>query len=284
MTATSSSGSSSTVPHVWPASRSASAPAVWNAASEESTLCALPSTSVARTSTTGWCSSVSPRSSWVRMPFSTLGMNCVGTAPPTTWETNSNPEPRGSGSNSTWQTAYWPCPPDCLTCRPGHPRRVADRGAQRHLDRLGVDLGAARPQPGQHDVGVRLAHAPQHRLVGLGVALEPQRRVRGDEPGERPAQRVFVGAAAGDDRDRQQRVGQVPARQQQRVRRGGDGVAGLGGAELRQRGDVARDAHVDLAQLRAERDVDVGEPLVGVVAAVVRGVAAVRRRAAGRAR
>ena len=52
------------------------------------------------------------------MPFSTLGMNCVGTEPPTTFETNSKPEPRGSGSNSTWHTAYWPCPPDCFTCRP----------------------------------------------------------------------------------------------------------------------------------------------------------------------
>src|SRR4051794_30475496 len=48
---TSSTGSSSTTPHDPAASRSANAPAVWNAASEESTLCALPSTSVALRST-----------------------------------------------------------------------------------------------------------------------------------------------------------------------------------------------------------------------------------------
>jgi hypothetical protein len=50
---TSSTGSSRAT---WPfsaASFSASEPAVWNAASEESTLCALPSTSVTLTSTTG---------------------------------------------------------------------------------------------------------------------------------------------------------------------------------------------------------------------------------------
>ena len=52
------------------------------------------------------------------MPFSTLGMNWRGTAPPTTLSTNSKPEPRGSGSTSMLQTAYWPWPPDCLTCRP----------------------------------------------------------------------------------------------------------------------------------------------------------------------
>ena len=193
------------------ASRSASAPAVWNAASEESTLCALPSTSTAFTSTTGWWSSVSPRSIWARMPFSTLGMNWVGTAPPTTLETNLNPVPRGSGSNSTWHTAYWPCPPDCLTWRPVTRGRLLDRRPHRDPHRLGVDLGAAGAQARQHDVGVRLAHAPQHGLVGLLVALQQQRRVGGDELGQRLDQRVLVAAAVGDDGDRQQRVGQGPA-------------------------------------------------------------------------
>ena len=98
---------------------SANDPAIWNAASEESTLCALPPIRVTRRSTIG-CP-CTPRSSWVRTPFSTLGMNCRGTAPPTTLSTNSNPPPSGRGSTSIWATAYCPCPPDCLTCRPRPP-------------------------------------------------------------------------------------------------------------------------------------------------------------------
>ena len=48
-------------------------PAVWNAASDESTECALPSKSVTRRSTTGYPATI-PRSIWVRTPFSTLEM------------------------------------------------------------------------------------------------------------------------------------------------------------------------------------------------------------------
>ena len=91
------------------------APAVWNAASEESTECALPSTRVTWTSTSGTRSALRPCSSWARTPFSTEPMNCDGTDPPTTLSTNCTPEPRGSGLTTMSQTAYWPCPPDCLT-------------------------------------------------------------------------------------------------------------------------------------------------------------------------
>jgi hypothetical protein len=114
---TRSIGSSNAIVDSLAASLRASAAAVWNATSDESTECALPSVSVTRTSTTGWPVS-SPFSSWSRAPFSTDGMNCRGTAPPTTLLTNSKPEPRGSGSISIEHTADWPWPPDCLTCRP----------------------------------------------------------------------------------------------------------------------------------------------------------------------
>lgn len=116
-TATSATGSSSRIAVREAASRSASAPADWKAASEESTEWALPSTSVTRTSTSGW-PSPTPFSSWARTPFSTEGMKFFGTAPPTTWSTNSNPVPPGSGSTRSSQIAYCPCPPDCLTRRP----------------------------------------------------------------------------------------------------------------------------------------------------------------------
>src|SRR5258705_4372521 len=45
-------------------------------------------------------------------------MKFRGTEPPTTLSTNSKPDPSGNGSTSMSHTAYWPCPPDCLTCLP----------------------------------------------------------------------------------------------------------------------------------------------------------------------
>src|SRR3954471_20898435 len=188
-TSISSIGSSNTTPHDPAASRSANAPAVWNAASEESTLCALPSTNVALRSTAGCLASDSPRSSWARRPFSTLGMYCVGTEPPTTFDSKTNPSPRGRGWNSTWQTAYWPCPPDCLTWRPvtraglaivsrmatwtGSVSTSAPPARSLEGATSAWGPGPAPPRPGEDGVGVRLAHAPQHGLVGLLVAVEP---------------------------------------------------------------------------------------------------------------
>ncbi len=52
-TATASYGSSKVTDEEVAASRSASAPAIWKAMSEESTACAFPSVSVTRRSTTG---------------------------------------------------------------------------------------------------------------------------------------------------------------------------------------------------------------------------------------
>ncbi len=118
-----------------------------------------------------------------RTPFSTLGMNCRGTEPPTTLSTNSNPEPSGSGSTSMSHTAYWPCPPDCLTCRALAGGLPGERLAQRHHERLLLDVHRVPAgQPLEDDVGVRLAHAPQDELVGLGVVLDPDARVLGREP------------------------------------------------------------------------------------------------------
>ena len=70
---TSSTGSSRATVPFSAASLSARLPAVWKAASEESTEWALPSKRVTRRSTTGYPAPM-PRSIWVRTPFSTLGM------------------------------------------------------------------------------------------------------------------------------------------------------------------------------------------------------------------
>lgn len=74
-----------------------------------------------------------PREACARTPFSTDGMNCRGTEPPTTLSTNSMPLPVGSGSTSISQIANCPCPPDCLTWRPrpaARPAKVSRRATR----------------------------------------------------------------------------------------------------------------------------------------------------------
>ena len=123
------------------------------------------------------------------------GMNCRGTAPPTTLSTNSKPAPAAAAR------------PRCRRRRTGRARRTASRAgrdpgraaerlAQRHPQRHRVDLRRrSGAQPVEQHVGVRLAHAPQHQLVGLGVVLQPQRRVLGDQPLQALRQLVLVGLA-----------------------------------------------------------------------------------------
>ena len=85
-----------------------------------------------------------------------------------------------------------------------------------------------------------LAHAPQDQLGGLDVALEPDRRLLGDDPLQPGRELVLVGLALRRDRDRQQRLGHVPGRDEQRVVLGREGVAGLGPGQLRDRARCRR--------------------------------------------
>jgi hypothetical protein len=55
---------------------------------------------------------------------------------------------------------------------------------------------------------MRLAHAPQHQLVGLGVVLDPDRRVLGGHPAEGLGELVLVGLALRHDRDGEEWLGQ----------------------------------------------------------------------------
>ena len=96
-------------------------------------------------------------------------MNCDGTAPPTTFSANSTPDPRGSGVTTTSHTAYCPWPAGLLD-QPAVPADLGGEGlAQPDAQRDRVDVCAGRAQAFQHDVGVRLAEAPQHELRGLRV-------------------------------------------------------------------------------------------------------------------
>ena len=54
-------------------------------------------------------------------------------------------------------------------------------------------------QPLEQHLGVRLPHAPQQQLAGVGAALQPHGRVLGDQPGQRRRQPVLVGAGGGLD-------------------------------------------------------------------------------------
>ena len=93
---------------------------------------------------------------------------------------------------------------------------LGERRPEADLNRFGVDVGAARAQSREDDVGVCLAHAPQHQLPGLGVAVEPERGVTRDEPGKVARQGVLVAAGLRDDGDRQQRLRHRPGFHQQR--------------------------------------------------------------------
>ena len=112
--------------------------------SEESTEWALPSNRVIRTSTTGIAGEhallqLGPRALLDR--GDELARH--GAADHLVDELDA--APRSSGSISSWQTAYCPCPPDCLTSRPctctcGH-EGLPQRGPQRldlHLDVVAV--------------------------------------------------------------------------------------------------------------------------------------------------
>ena len=193
-------------------------------------------------------------------------MNCRGTAPPTTLSTNSNPYPSGSGSTSMSQTAYWPCPPDCFTCRPcplALPPNVSRSGTRNSTVSTVTPYRLAKRV--EHDVGVRLAHAPQHDLVGLGVLLDPQRRVLGRQPLQPDTQLVLVGLRVRLDGDRQQRLGHRPRLEQQRIGLVGQRVAGLGAGQPADRAQVARDHGCRRPLLLAERERQRADPLVLVV-------------------
>ena len=107
------------------------------------------------------------------------------------------------------QTAYWPWPPLCFTCRP-----VAD-ALPRTVSRNAIFAGLVttstpnlRLQPLDHDLEVRFAHAVHHGLVGLLVAGDAERGVLLAQPSEPGRELVLVALGLGGDRVGQQRLGQ----------------------------------------------------------------------------
>ena len=182
------------------------------------------------------------------------------------------------------QTAYWPWPPDCLTCRPWPLPRPANVSRSGTRSGTGLDRDAvAVAQPVEQHVGVRLAHAPQHELVGLGVVLEPQRRVLGDQPRPAPGDSLSSSALVLRRRSRPAAAARAsPTARSAAGRPWSDRVSPVSArASLATAHDVAGDAlrrpaRCVLAERRGER----ADPLVHVVVVVARA----RRSAVARTR
>ena len=209
--------------------------------SEESTLCALPSVRVTRRSTIGWPNR-QPRSICARTPFSTLGMNWRGTDAADHLVDELEAGALGQRLHLDVAHGVLPVPAGLLDVPAERLRRPGEGLPQRDHERDLVDVhGVALGQPLQGHLGVRLAHRPEHQLVGLGVVLDPQRRVLGAQPGQRLRQLVLVGLAVRDDRDRQQRLRHRPRPQHPRVVHRRERVAGLGAGEPADRAQVAGD-------------------------------------------
>ena len=166
---------------------------------------------------------------------------------------------------------------------PAQPPGAGAEGlAQRHDEGHLVHVHpVALGQPLDGHLGVRLAQAPEHELVGLEVVLDPQRGVLGREPRERLGQPVLVLLGARHDRHRQQGLGQRPRPEHPRLVDAGEGVAGLGPAQPADRADVARDHPVGRAQLPAEDVRQRAGLLVLVVVLVARAGAEERREVPG---
>ena len=158
---------------------------------------------------------------------------------------------------------------------------AADRLAVRDAHLFGLDLDAELPrQLLERDREVRLAHAAEHRLVRLGVALDPQHRVFLLQPVQRVGELVLVGLGLGVDRDREQRFGQRERLDLRRRALGREHVAGRDVVELGDRGDVAGRDLLDRVLLLAAHGEELVHALVGVRARVDEHVVVLHRAAA----
>ena len=167
------------------------------------------------------------------------------------------------------QTAYWPWPPVCFTCRPTPLPLRLDRLAVRDLGGMRRDLHAELPlQPFHLHLEVRLAHAVHHGLVRLVGARDPKRRVLLAQAREPGGELVLVALRLRLDRVREQRLGELDRRQLHRVVLRGERVARVRVLELRHGADVARGDLGDVLMLLAPQREQLADALVGVLGGV----------------
>ena len=199
VTSTESIGSSSVTVCGEAASFRASAPAVWNAMSLESTEWDFPPVSETRRSIMG-----KP----AMQPFSSLGANTLlnarnelardGPADHVVDELEAGPTLEGfDGHVAHGVLAVAPALLDVASVT----ARACDKGlAQGGPERHGLDVDAVSvAQPDEQDVHVCLAHRPENDLMGLGVVLEPHGGVLGHQSRQGAGQLVLVGLGDGTD-------------------------------------------------------------------------------------
>ena len=140
---------------------------------------------------------------------------------------------------TTWP--YWPRPPglaDVALLDLLH--RLADGLAVGHLGLADVGVHAELAEhPVDQHLEVELAHPRDHRLAGLLVGVDPERRVLLGERVEGLGQLVLVGLGLGLDRDVDDRLGEGQRLEDDRVARVAEGIAGRGLLEADGGDDVA---------------------------------------------
>ena len=129
------------------------------------------------------------------MPFSTEGIKFLGMAPPKISSTNSNPAPRGSGSNRTRQTAELPVAAGLLLVLAFGVGLAANGLAVRHLGRMQLDSTLKRLRSLATTTSMCCCPEPASRNSFVcGSLRETQRQVLFQNLVNALADAVFVGA------------------------------------------------------------------------------------------
>ncbi len=126
----------------------------------------------------------------------------------------------------------------------GGPGNLLAIGDLRRAD-IGVDLIGA-PEDIDLDVEMQLAHALDDGLAGFLVGMDAERRILGDELGQRDAELLLVGLRLRLDSDLDHRIGEFHLFQDHRLLRIAQRVAGAHLLEARQRHDVAGEGFLDV--------------------------------------
>src|SRR6266540_921219 len=108
--------------------------------------------------------------------------------------TNSKPDPRGNGSASMSQTAYWPCPPDCFTCRPWPLLPAAN--VSRSATRTG-SVSISTPPERSRSRTTSACASPMHHRTSWCVSALRSSRIVGSPATSRPR---FLARASSSER------------------------------------------------------------------------------------
>ncbi len=110
---------------------------------------------------------------------------------------------------------------------------------------IGVDL-VGPLEDVDLDVEVQLAHALEDGLSGLLIGVDAERRILGDQLGERDAELLLIGLRLRLDRDLDHRIREFHLLQNHRFLRIAQRVAGADLLEARERDDVAGKGLLDV--------------------------------------